>query len=74
MSDFVYIFRASESIQAELVKSQLESFGVECFLKSDDLGGLHTALSLVNGIDVMVNMSDAKKTFEILLDKSERSE
>lgn len=71
MSDFMSIYRANESTQAELIKSKLENAGIQCFLKSDDLGGLHTALTLVHGIDVMVNMSDVKQAFEILAEESE---
>ena len=56
----------TNEVDAELAKSQLESAGIRAILSADDCGGLRPALTMSNGIKIVVRADDAARAAEIL--------
>jgi hypothetical protein len=65
-AELVTVRTFPNEVDAELAKTQLESGGIRCFLSSDDCGGLRPALTMTNGIKVVVRADDAARAAEIL--------
>jgi len=66
MSDLVAIRTLSSELEANVVKSALDAFGVECMISSDDCGGQRPPLALTQGIRVLVKAEDAERAEEVL--------
>ena len=53
-------------IAAEMAKSALDAAEIDSFLQSDDSGHLDPALSLTNGVKLLVREEDAAEAAEVL--------
>jgi hypothetical protein len=53
-------------IAAELAKSALDDAEIDSFLQSDDSGHLDPALSLTNGVKLLVRSEDALAAAKVL--------
>jgi len=42
-------------MDAQLLKSELEASGIDCFIKSDDAGGMMPHLTKANGVTIMIH-------------------
>jgi len=67
--DIVRAYTTYDSIEADLIKAQLESEGISCFLKSDNAGGVLPQLTMTTGIEVMVRAEDKSKTLQIIKER-----
>ncbi len=54
MNEYVCIYRASEPIEAELIKSKLEDAKIPCMVRTNDANGTMPHLSLERGIEILV--------------------
>jgi len=69
MADLICIKNYNNRIEAELVKSLLESSGIETIVSADDWGGMRPHLLLgTNGTRLLVKEEDARKALEVLGD------
>ena len=66
MDDIICIYKAYNSTEADLIKSQLEGAGIPCYLRTDNAGGVLPHLTLVNGIGIMVRADDEDIALEVL--------
>ncbi len=66
MGDMICIFEANSHIEAELVRAELQGFGVQSYLISDDAGGVLPQFTFTNGTKVMILKEDKDKALEIL--------
>lgn len=71
--ELVTIRAFNNEVDAELAKTQLESEGIRCFLSGDDCGGLRPALTMTNGIKLVVRADDAARAEEILSEENPNS-
>jgi hypothetical protein len=53
-------------IEAQLAKEQLESENINCFIKSDNYGGMMPALNLSEGVRLIVNEYNYERAVEVL--------
>ena len=63
MNEYVCIYRASEPVEAELIKSKLEDAKIPCMVRTNDASGTMPHLSLERGIEILVpqeNESEAR--------------
>jgi len=67
MGNFVTIRTFENSADLDIVKSYLESFGIQCFIK-DEFANRTYIPSAVGGIKLQVQQSDLEKAVEHLLD------
>jgi hypothetical protein len=61
------ISSCSDRLQAEIVASFLEDSGIAVELRSDDAGGLNTAMTAANGVHLFVHenqLDEARKILE----------
>jgi hypothetical protein len=52
--------------EAEIAKGMLEEEGIECYVSSDDTGGMRPHLQLTLGVRLIVMEKDLQRTLEIL--------
>jgi hypothetical protein len=71
--EFVVIRTFGDEFEAMVAKSALEASGIECVISADDCGGLGPALSLTQGIRLVVKVRDAVRANEILASQSQKS-
>ncbi len=64
--EIISIFTTYDATEADMIKAQLESEGIECFLKGDNAGGTLGYLTATTGIDIMIRQDDEKKAAEVL--------
>lgn len=64
--DLVVIETFPSVIAAEMAKSALDAAEIDSFLQSDDSGHLDPALSLTNGVKLLVRAADAAAAAEVL--------
>ena len=57
-------------IEAEVLRSLLESSGIKSWILSDDAGSMYPAQAIINGVRLMVRDEDFKTASE-LLDKND---
>lgn len=62
----VSVHKVYDSIEAELIKSQLEAEGIFSFLKSDNAGGSLSYLTATLGIEIIVCKGDSERAFRII--------
>jgi len=53
-------------IAAEMARATLDAAEIDSFLRSDDSGHLDPALSLTNGVKLLVREEDAAEAAEVL--------
>lgn len=66
MSDIISVYTTYDSSDADLIRAQLESEGISCFLKSDNAGGALPYLTSTHGIEIMINAQDKDEVLAIL--------
>ncbi|MFN0065040.1 MAG: putative signal transducing protein [Chlamydiales bacterium] len=66
-SNLVSIHKVYDSIEAELIKSQLEAEGIISFLKSDNAGGSLSYFTATLGIEIIVRKEDAERAFNTFI-------
>ncbi len=67
MTDLICIKNYNNRTEAELVKSLLESSGIEAIISADDCGGMRPHLLLgTNGTRLLVKEEDAQKALDVL--------
>jgi hypothetical protein len=66
MGEIIAIFKTYDSTKADLVKALLDSANIECFLRSDNAGGVLTHMTLTTGIDVMIRKEDQQKAAALI--------
>ena len=66
MPEWVVVRTFSYQHEAEVVKSVLESSGIEAMTNSDDCGALDPALGLVRGVKVLVATDQLEQAERIL--------
>lgn len=62
----VSIYKVYDSIEAELIKSQLEAEDIVSFLKSDNAGGSLSYFTATIGIEIIVHKENAEKALKII--------
>jgi len=65
-SDLRKVTSFSDRIEAELLANYLKSCGIEVFLKSDDAGGINTAMTASNGVHLFVSEAQFEEASAIL--------
>ncbi len=53
-------------IEAEVLRSLLESSGIKSWILSDDAGSMYPAQAIINGVRLMVRDEDFKTASELL--------
>ena len=53
-------------IDAELARSALEAAEIDAMIRSDNAGGMRPAMSMTNGVELLVRAEDADRASEIL--------
>lgn len=66
MDEIVCIYKTYKSQTADMIKSSLESAGIECYLRSDNAGGTLPYLTQITGIGIMIRKEDEEAANEIL--------
>ena len=56
----------SSAQEADIVKSALEAFGIECVVSSDDCGGQRPSLAMTQGVRILVRSADVRRAEEVL--------
>jgi hypothetical protein len=56
-------------INAEVIRSLLESYGIKSWIFSDDAGGMYPAQASTIGVRLMVDENDFKTATNILIDQ-----
>lgn len=62
----VSVHKVYNSIEAELIKSLLESEEIDCFLKSDNAGGTLSYLTETLGVEIIVRKEDAERALNTI--------
>ena len=62
----VTLITCNSHSEADIIKGKLASFGVEAVIFSDDEGGLHPGMAMVNGVQIKVKEEDLEKAKEII--------
>jgi hypothetical protein len=63
--DFIIFRTFLNHFDAELARMPLEAAGIQCFIRSDDCGGMRPHLWMA-GIDLLVHTDDAQRAEEVL--------
>ncbi len=66
MSEIVPFYTTYNMIEAELMKTQLDSEGIPCFISADDASGILPHLSMTNGIRIMIRKEDEERAWKVL--------
>jgi hypothetical protein len=53
-------------IEAEVLRSLLESSGIKSWILSDDAGSMYPAQAIINGVRLMVRNEDCKTAIELM--------
>ncbi len=64
---------ASES-EAEIAKSALEAFGIDCMISRDDCGGQRPHLIMGEGIRLVIRSGDVRRAEDVLTTGGEDSD
>jgi len=56
----------SDHFAADVAKTALDAAGIECFVRSDDAGGMRPGMWMGNGVEVVVRSEDASRADAIL--------
>ena len=67
--DLVSIHKVYDTVEAELIKSQLDSEGIANFLKSDNAGGSLSYLTFSIGIEIVVRKEDAEVASRLIRER-----
>ena len=65
-SSEVIVFRTFlNHFDADIARMALEASGIECFIRSDDCGGMRPHLWMA-GVELLLNVEDAERAEEVL--------
>ena len=70
--DLFCIYRTNDSIETDLIKTELEARGLPCFLITDNAGGVLPHLTMTTGIQIMIHKEDRIIASEIIKNRLER--
>jgi Putative prokaryotic signal transducing protein len=65
-TDLIQIRSFTNEMEAEIAKSALDAFGIECMISRDDCGGQRPHLAFSGGIRLLVRADDAERAEEVL--------
>lgn len=65
-SELVVVHSFGNQQEADMAKSALDAAEIECFVRSDDGGGMERGLWAANGVQVVVRSQDLEAAREIL--------
>ena len=65
-SELVEIRSFTTEMEADIARSALEAFGVECMISRDDCGGQRPHLTFGGGIRLLIRAEDADRAEEVL--------
>ena len=68
--ELIVLEEFSDHFAADVAKSALDAAGIECFVKSDDAGGMRPGMWMGNGVQLIVRADDARRAKEILESES----
>lgn len=66
MDDLVTLRTFTSRAEAELARTALEAYGIDCFIGSDDCGGQRPSLTLANGVRLVARSEDVERAEEVL--------
>ena len=66
MEDLVTIRTFATRAEADLARSVLEAFGIECVVGADDCGGQRPALTMGSGVRLIARSKDVERAEEVL--------
>jgi hypothetical protein len=72
-SDLVTIRTFASESEANLVKSALEAFSIDCMISRDDCGGQRPSLTMAQGIRIVIRSEDTDRAEEVLTYQTEAS-
>ena len=72
--DLVTIRTFASEFEAEIAKSVLDAFGIDCLINRDDCGGQRPHLALTGGVQLVVRSADVEPAEEVLTSKGEEAE
>ena len=64
--ELIVLQEFSDHFAADVARSALEAAGIECFVKSDDAGGMRPGMWMGNGVQLVVRAEDASRAAEVL--------
>ncbi|NGX60344.1 MAG: hypothetical protein KR126chlam3_01517 [Chlamydiae bacterium] len=68
--DIISVHKVYDSMEADLIKMQLELEGIDSYLKSDNAGGALPYLTMTTGIEIMVRREDALRANKVIKEKN----
>jgi Putative prokaryotic signal transducing protein len=72
--DLVTIRTFASEFEADIAKSALDAFGIDCMISRDDCGGQRPHLTMTGGIQLVVRSADVERAEEVLTSKGEEAE
>jgi hypothetical protein len=72
-ADLVTIRIFASEFEANLARSRLQAAGIGSMIRRDDCGGMNSALSMTQGIKLVVRSDDAKRAAAALTDEHKNS-
>ena len=64
--ELIVLQEFGDHFAADVAKSALDAAGIECFVKSDDAGGMRPGMWVGNGVQLVVRAEDAQRAAEVL--------
>lgn len=65
-ADLIVIRSFTTEVEADIAKSALQAFGVDCMISRDDCGGQRPHLAFSEGIRLLVRPADAERAEQVL--------
>lgn len=65
-SDLVIVHTFDNRPEADIAKSALDAAEIDCYVRSDDGGGMETGLWRGNGVEIVVRAEDIEAAREVL--------
>lgn len=62
----ICIYRTDNISKADLIKAQLESFGIQTFVKTNDASGTLPHLRFINLVEIFIGEEDLEKAKQVL--------
>jgi hypothetical protein len=64
--ELIVLQEFSDHFAADVAKSALDAAGIECFIKSDDAGGMRPGMWVGNGVQLVVRAQGARRAADVL--------
>jgi len=65
LPDFIVFRTFLNHFEADVAKMSLEAAGIECFIRSDDCGGMRPHFWM-GGVELVLHVQDAQRAEEVL--------